>query len=76
MVHPVLAGFAGAVALSLSLPVGSSAAAPAAPAREMASLQYLVGTWHCTWTSGKQSGAEDQIFESVMGGSWLEEKRS
>ena len=43
-------------------------------AKQMASLNYLVGTWHCAWSDGKQSGSEDQIFSVALGGAWLEEK--
>lgn len=41
---------------------------------KMAPLQYLVGTWHCTWQSGSSSGNLDQVFTPVLGGAWLEEK--
>jgi hypothetical protein len=41
---------------------------------QMAPLQYLVGTWNCTWHSGGHSGTLDQIFSPALGGAWLEEK--
>ncbi|HET7815105.1 MAG TPA: DUF1579 family protein [Candidatus Baltobacteraceae bacterium] len=40
----------------------------------MATLQYLVGTWHCDWQSGSKSGSEDQVFKPALGGAWLEEE--
>lgn len=39
----------------------------------MAPLQYLLGTWHCSWTAGTASGAEDQVFVSALNGAWLQE---
>lgn len=42
--------------------------------KEMAPLQYLVGTWHCDWESGSKTGSEDQVFQPALGGAWLEEK--
>lgn len=42
--------------------------------KEMAPLQYLVGTWHCDWQSGDKSGSEEQIFQTALDGAWLEEQ--
>lgn len=42
--------------------------------KQMAHLQYLVGTWHCDWQSGNNHGSEDQIFQPALDGAWLEEK--
>ena len=63
---------AAAIACS-SLPLVSTAAEPP-NAAQMAPLQYLLGTWHCTWTDGTNSGAEDQVFETALDGAWLQEK--
>ena len=41
---------------------------------KMAPLQYVVGTWHCTWQAGGSSGSLDQVFAPALGGAWLEEK--
>ena len=41
---------------------------------QMVTLQYLVGTWHCTWQSGGKSGSLDQVFAPALDGAWLEEK--
>jgi opacity protein-like surface antigen len=63
-----------AAAIFASLPLISQAATQPPNAQQMAPLQYLVGTWHCTWTAGKDTGAEDQVFESALYGAWLQEK--
>lgn len=42
--------------------------------KQMAGLQYLVGTWQCDWTAGSNSGSERQVFAPVFDGAWLEEK--
>lgn len=63
--------FSGAISLS-PLP---SLAGPAAPNNvHMAPLQYLIGTWNCTWQSGGKSGTLDQVFTPALDGAWLEEK--
>jgi hypothetical protein len=64
---------AAAAALFCGLPLASPAATPA-NAAQMAPLAYLLGTWHCTWTAGKDSGSEDQVFETALDGAWLQEK--
>lgn len=58
----------------LTAPFPALAAQPPVNAGQMAPLQYLVGTWHCTWQSGSQSGSEDQIFTPALDGAWLEER--
>lgn len=40
----------------------------------MASLGYLVGSWHCDWKSQNDSGREEQVFQPALDGAWLEEK--
>lgn len=40
----------------------------------MASLQYLLGDWHCDWKSQNNSGSEEQVFQPALDGAWLEEK--
>ena len=61
------------LAAAIAVPIATSAASPAPNAKEMAPLQYLVGTWHCEWTTGDASGSEDQVLTSVMNGAWLQE---
>lgn len=55
-------------------PLVSSAAQSAPNAKQMAPLQYLVGTWHCDWKSQNRAGSEDQVFQPALDGAWLEEK--
>ena len=50
--------------------------ASAAPDAHMQPLQYLLGTWHCNWTAGGQTGSVDQTFSSVMNGVWVEERET
>jgi hypothetical protein len=69
-----LTAFSAAAAIFLATPLLSSAATVPPNAQQMAPLQYLLGTWHCTWTAGEKTGAEDQIFESALYGAWLQEK--
>ena len=55
--------------------IGASLIAASPPnAKQMAQLNYLVGTWHCQWSDGKNSGKEDQVFSLALDGAWLEEK--
>jgi len=58
----------------IAAPALSYAAQSAPNEKQMASLQYLVGTWHCDWKSEKKTGSEDQVFEPALNGAWLEEK--
>lgn len=73
MFRKLIAGSLCAAALSAA-PLLSSAGQAAPNEKAMASLQYLVGTWHCDWQSGNNSGSEDQVFQPALGGAWLEEK--
>lgn len=41
---------------------------------QMAPLQYLIGTWNCTWQAGTSTGTLDQVFAPALDGAWLEEK--
>jgi hypothetical protein len=62
------------VALSATLltsPAFAAASPPNAP--EMKKLDYIIGTWNCTWTAGTDSGAVISTFTSVMNGAWLQE---
>lgn len=73
MVRKLVTGclFASAV---FAAPLVSFAGQAAPNEKQMAPLQYLVGTWHCDWQSGSKSGSEDQVFQPALGGAWLEEK--
>jgi hypothetical protein len=66
---PILAS----AGILFSLPLAAPAATPP-NAAQMAKLQYLLGTWHCAWKSGGQSGTEDQVFQTALDGAWLSEK--
>ena len=69
-----LIALSAASALFLNVVSLASAATPPPNAKQMASLQYLIGTWHCTWRSNNGLQSEDQVFESALGGAWLSEK--
>jgi hypothetical protein len=64
---------AAAAAAMVAAPLAAQAATPP-NAAQMAPLQYPLGTWHCTWTDGTNTGAEDQVFEAALDGAWLQEK--
>lgn len=67
--------FAAVLSGAISLSPLASLADEASPNHaQMASLQYLVGAWHCTWQSGRNSGTLDQVFAPALNGAWLEEK--
>jgi hypothetical protein len=55
-------------------PLFSSASQSAPNAKQMAALQYLIGTWHCDWKSQNRTGSEEQVFRPALDGAWLEEK--
>lgn len=46
------------------------AAIPAAPP-EMQKLNYLIGTWNCSWSAGSQSGTNTQTWTTALNGTWL-----
>jgi len=48
----------------------------AAPADRMTSLQYLVGTWTCTYASGAMHQTYTATYAYDMGGNWLSERDS
>lgn len=73
LVRKLILGSLFASAL-FAAPLLSSAGQLRANEKEMAPLQYLVGTWHCDWQSGSKSGSEDQIFQTALDGAWLEEQ--
>lgn len=73
MVRRLVTGSLFASALFVA-PLLSSAAQAPPNEKEMAPLQYLVGTWHCDWQSGSKAGREDQVFQPALDGAWLEEK--
>jgi hypothetical protein len=63
------------VAVTLTTTPSLAFASQAAPnQKEMAPLQYLVGTWSCLWQAGSTSGSEQQVFEPAFDGAWLVEK--
>jgi len=52
--------------------LGATASAPAATAKaELASKQYLIGTWRCTFTVGTHAGAYATTWSSILDGRWL-----
>jgi hypothetical protein len=63
----------GALAATLTVQPSPSFAAGAPNAQEMKSLDYLIGTWSCSWTAGPDSGAVTSVFAPVMNGAWLQE---
>jgi hypothetical protein len=72
-VKSLLVALSAASALFLNLSsIASAAAPPVAP--QMADMQYLIGTWHCTASTPQGEQTEDQVFESTFGGAWLAEK--
>ena len=67
---PLLA-FAALLAIA---PGAASAAAPAPRnAEQMKALDYLIGTWNCSFSAGGQSGTNISTFTPVMNGAWLQE---
>lgn len=62
-----------ALAAALAFAPLASSAAPAPNAEQMRPLDYLIGTWNCSWSAGGQSGTNISTFTSVMNGSWLQE---
>jgi hypothetical protein len=44
-----------------------------AAAREMASVNYLIGRWGCAHTVGTFSGTYKTIYSKALGGLWLRE---
>lgn len=73
LIRKLIASSVFVTALSAA-PLLASAGQPAANEKQMASLQYLIGSWHCDWQSGEKSGSEDQVFQPALDGAWLEEK--
>lgn len=73
MIRKLVVGSLFASAL-FAAPLLSSARQAPPNEKEMAPLQYLVGTWHCNWQSASNAGTEDQVFQPALDGAWLEEK--
>ena len=53
--------------LTSERPAASAATAKA----EVASRQYLVGTWHCTFTVGPQAGSYTTTWATALDNLWL-----
>ena len=51
-------------------------AAPGSASDSLASLQYLVGTWSCTYNAGKVHAKYAAIFAYDLRGNWLRESDS
>ncbi len=49
---------------------------PAAASDPLASLRYLVGTWNCTYRSGKVQARYTATFAYDMSGNWMRERDS
>jgi hypothetical protein len=50
--------------------------APAAASDPLGSLRFLVGTWNCTFQSGKTHVSYKATYSNEMGGNWLRETDS
>jgi len=68
-----LVAFAALLAVA---PVAASAAPAPRNAEQMRALDYLIGTWNCSFSAGGQSGTNVSTFTSVMNGAWLQETES
>jgi hypothetical protein len=62
-----------AVAFVGSVPPCMAGAAPSAKA-EIASRQFLIGTWNCAFTVGAQSGRYTTVWSNALGGTWLAQR--
>lgn len=60
-------------ALLAVAPVAATAAPVPRNAEQMRALDYLIGTWNCSFSAGGQSGTNVSTFTSVMNGAWLQE---
>jgi hypothetical protein len=56
-----------------SIAIGTTSASAADP---MSALHFLVGTWHCSYNSGKTHGAYTATFDYDLGGNWMRERDS
>jgi hypothetical protein len=65
-------GWIGAAAATFTVAVTSAGAAPTAR-QEMASVQYLVGTWNCAHTVGTFSGTYTTTYAKPLGELWLKQ---
>ena len=59
-----------AIAVVLFAAASSAHAAPTAR-QKLASVQYLVGTWHCAHTVGTFSGTYTTTYANALGNLWL-----
>ena len=58
-------------AVVMAFLAGSSAHAAPTARQQIASLQYLVGTWSCAHTVGTFSGTYKTTYAEALGGLWL-----
>lgn len=65
-----LAAAACVATLAASLPVASAASTSQ---QELASVQYLVGTWSCAHTVGAFSGTYTTTYSNALGNHWLKQ---
>jgi hypothetical protein len=61
------------VALTVALPTIAPAAGGSPNAAQMQKLQWVLGSWDCTWKAGPDSGVVKLSFEEVMNGAWIRE---
>jgi hypothetical protein len=59
------------IALAPVHPAGSAESAASAAAQELASVDYLLGTWSCAHTVGTFSGTYTTTYSRVLGDRWL-----
>lgn len=62
----------GLLAIALTLAAAPVYAAESAR-QELASRQYLVGTWNCTFTVGTTAGRYSTTWSTVLDGHWLKQ---
>ncbi len=63
-------------ALAAFFAIVACCVAPGSAADPLASLRFLVGTWHCTYQSDKTHVEYKATFSYEMGGNWLRESDS
>ena len=59
------------LALAAVIVLGSGACASAVRQEKIASMQYLVGTWHCSHTVGSFKGDYTTAYSNVRGDMWM-----
>lgn len=60
-------------ALAAALFAAQVTAQAASPADELRSRQYLLGTWNCSYTVGKEGGSYTTTWTTALEGRWLKQ---